>query len=723
MAKTIDEINDNLISSRIENFLKISKEWYWEIDSNLNVVYASQTIDDILGFHVSQVLGSSFISLLSVQDENLKQARHFIKNRLQRGEEINDVVACFSNRNLQPTYLEITAKPLFEKDGKLSGYQGLCRDISKQYHLENTLHNLADGISASTGDSFFRSLVKHIAKLLKVDYALVGEFVGENKELVNVIVVQARGKIESDFSYPLMGTPCEEVFRGEVSCYTENVQQYFPEDGMLPDMNAMAYLGAPLLKSDKSVNGILAIIHSESFENTDYLLSVFRLYVSRAAAELERKQVNQRLEHLAHYDELTGLCNRSLLMTLLNSSVNRARRTGRKVVVFFLDLDRFKNINDSMGHDVGDMLLKEVANRLKKSVRADDVVARLSGDEFVIVLNDLSRVSDSNQVVVNIIEHLSSPLILHEKEVSITTSMGISVFPEDGQDSTSLLKHADIALYRAKDKGRDGYQYYSSDMGEEISKKIALEHDLKSALKKNQFEIYFQPKICGDSNRVVGVEALLRWHHPEHGTITPDIFIPLLEEIGKIGEIGDWVLENAVRKCQQWNQHLEKPICMAVNLSAKQFHQGDIFSKIKSILSTHQFSPSLLEIEITESILIEEGDEIVESLKDLRSSGVGIALDDFGTGYSSLSYLQRFPISSLKIDRSFIKDIASDKEALRLTQAIVTLANSLDLEVVAEGVETVQQKDVLDKLDCHTYQGFYFARPMPENEFYSTLLT
>ncbi len=431
----------------------------------------------------------------------------------------------------------------------------------------------------------------------------------------------------------------------------------------------------------------------------------------------ERKRYESRIEHLASHDALTGLPNRALLRDRVEQAIVHARRTGSRVAVMYVDLDQFKLVNDSWGHPAGDALLVEVGTRLRSAMREGDTVARLGGDEFVVLLADLARPNDSALVARKIAGALAPPIVLDGRETLVTASIGIAIWPEDGEGLEALLQCADVAMYRAKDEGRNGYQYYSGEMGAQARARVELETGLRQALERAELRLHWQPQVDLASGEVRGCEALMRWERPGRGLVSPAQFIPLAEESGLIVPIGEWALRSACREAAGWAAAGLGRIQVAVNLSARQFRQGAVVETVRAALAESGLPAACLELEITESVVARDLDQVVKALEQLRRMGVSVAIDDFGTGYSSLSYLRTLPIQKLKIDRSFIKGIPEDREAAALVGEIIRLAHVLSLEVVAEGVETAPQAAFLRDAGCEKMQGFLFSRPVPSAEF------
>lgn len=422
----------------------------------------------------------------------------------------------------------------------------------------------------------------------------------------------------------------------------------------------------------------------------------------------------QQLFDLTYYDSLTGLPNRTLLSEHFHQSVGYSSRNGRKVCIMLLDLDRFKAINDTMGHDAGDNLLYEIANRLKSQVRSYDTVARLGGDKFVILVSDMCNVDDVSSFAEKILQEISQPFVLQGCEVVITGSIGIALCPDDGDDDKELLKYAESAMYLAKRSGRQSFRFYSKELTRKTNLNLQIETELRHALRRNEMEVYFQPKVCFESCKVHGSEALARWKSATLGVIPPSCFIPIAEETGQIIEIGNWVLRKACGVARELNTRNLPVHKIAVNLSVRQFLAGDLVASVRSILEETACQPEWIEFEITESLLLEDSKEVADILASFRSVGITLAVDDFGTGYSALSYLADFSIDTLKIDKSFVQSITTDQRRAELVKAILSIAHCLGLDVVAEGVETYEQVTFLKENNCQYAQGWYFSKPLSE---------
>jgi diguanylate cyclase (GGDEF)-like protein/PAS domain S-box-containing protein len=430
----------------------------------------------------------------------------------------------------------------------------------------------------------------------------------------------------------------------------------------------------------------------------------------------ERRSYQEQLERQANHDLLTGLPNRILLADRIEQGIARAARLGYFLAVVFIDLDNFKFVNDSLGHAAGDELLKEVAERLRLCVRHSDTVARLGGDEFVLVLNDHYRTQSIIQQLRRVLGEIARPLQLSGREFQVGASLGVALYPADGDDVANLLRHADIAMYAAKERGRNNFQFFTADLNRVAAERLELEAALRQAIEQEALDVHYQPKV-DHRRRIVGVEALVRWQHPQLGTIRPDRFIPIAEETGLIVPLTALVLRRALAAAYDWNRQRNAPLHMAVNLSPRLFQNGDIVAQVAQALGESQLPAPLLELEVTESVLVGDGDRAVQTLHQLKELGVQLAMDDFGTGYSSLSYLRRLPLDIIKIDRSLVTGIEHEEDVAMIARAVISLGQSLRKTVVAEGVENQAQFDFLRYQGCHEFQGYLISRPLTREDF------
>ncbi|MES9903503.1 MAG: EAL domain-containing protein, partial [Sedimenticola sp.] len=454
-----------------------------------------------------------------------------------------------------------------------------------------------------------------------------------------------------------------------------------------------------------------------------------RVYIASLRDITERNTAQERIRKLAFYDTLTGLPNRSVFLDRLELALENAKRHNDLVAVMFIDLDRFKRVNDTLGHTVGDHFLTQVAKRLHNTVRTSDTLSRihmdedaplltrLGGDEFTLLLSRIRNANDVARVGQRVLEDLRRPVTVHGHELVLTGSIGIALFPGDGDDIDALLRNADVAMYQGKKSGRNQATFYSSSMNEAALHVLTLEEELRRALQNGGFEVYYQPKISIQTREPVGAEALIRWNHPQRGLMMPGEFLPVAEETGLIGPISDWVLEESCRQIKKWALSGKEPLPVSVNISNQQFNGDQILNIIKRVLKETGIKPSLLELELTESIVMENAPYALDLTRSMRTIGVTLSIDDFGTGYSSMSHLKRLAVDKLKIDRSFVMDLGEDSDDEAIIQAITALAHSMHLTVIAEGVETEAQFELLRRHSCDEAQGFLFSKAVPADEF------
>jgi len=486
-----------------------------------------------------------------------------------------------------------------------------------------------------------------------------------------------------------------EALKGKLASNYETVRRR--KDGSIVEVNVWS---STLFDSYGATSGIMAIIEDIT----------------------ERKLAEERIHYLAYHDTLTGLPNRVSFEDRLTEAVVQAERSGSPLAVMFLALDRFKKFNDTLGHIIGDQLLRSVADRLSTFVGKGDLIACFASDEFAFLLTSVQNADDSAEVARSLQSVLEPAFEIEEQELYVTASIGIGLYPHDGADAQSLLKNSGAALYRAKQQGGNNYQFYTADMNERALKRLALENQLRWALERKEFRVYYQPQVRIDTGQIVGMEALVRWQHPEMGLVSPAEFIPLAEDTGLIAPIGEWVLRTACAQTKAWHECGFTSLHVSVNLSPRQFQQSDLLSMIERQLSETGLDPAFLELEVTESSVMKNAEAAISTLRELKAMGIKISIDDFGSGYSSLSYLKHLPIDVLKIDQSFVRDMTSDPKDAAIVMAIIQLAHSLRLKVNAEGVETEEQLRFLHLLRCDEMQGFLFCRPLPVDAFEQLLI-
>jgi diguanylate cyclase (GGDEF)-like protein/PAS domain S-box-containing protein len=650
-------------------------------------VFTNKTLLTMFGYE-KQILGNNAIEVIHPDD------RQFIEENLNKriaGEVVPISEAKALKADGSVFYIELL--------GTQTTYQGkpavtgMVLDITQRKIMEGTLSEREQQLVAK--EERFKSLIQYSADIVKVlDREGKITYLGPTIEnLTEKPVAEYIGRNDFDFVHPNDLSLAKVKFNEIIN--TENVPfKYELRVKLTTNRYYHCEVTAVNRLNDPSVSGIV-------FNYKDIT---------------EQKNAQQKIHHLAYHDDLTGLPNRRFLLEKLSNMIAEAEEQKESFSLFFFDLDGFKFINDSLGHFAGDELLKQVAERLLHSISPKGFLARNGGDEFTIIVNNLSE-GETAEYAKHILELFKEPFKLNNYDFYVTVSIGVAGYPNAGDSVQPLLKSADIAMYKAKESGKNNYKIFTASMEKSAIKTFTLRNDLRKALENNEFSIHYQPRIDVSSNDIIGAEALLRWKHPEFGYVSPVEFIPLAEETGLIIPISNWVLENVCKHHKQWLNKGLQPIKVSVNFSALQFLQKDLLETLISIFKETDMDPNLLEIEITESVVMEHEDPVLATIEKMKAMGIHIAIDDFGTGYSSISYLKKFKIDTLKIDRSFIKAIPSDVDSVELTNATIHLAQSLGLGIVAEGVETPDQLAALMESGCFEVQGFLFSKPVPEQDF------
>lgn len=954
-------IRDRAITAASNGIAILDSRWQGNAIINVNPAFEAMT-----GYTADELLGRALPFFDGKDEDENQEAISQSIRAIKQGHSCQVQLHC-TRKDGKRFWCELFLSPVHDADGTLTHTIATINDITQRIRNESMLRQIAMGVSAATGNSFFDQLVAHLAETLDVSYVLIGQIASEDVDQIKTLSVWAKGLPGENFTYDLVNTPCSDVIHAGACAFPGNIQTLFPDDHLLQVMEAESYVGLPLHSTQGQVLGVLVVLDIRPLANPDFILSMLTIFASRAAAELERQhadmalrsseehyrvlfdssndgiltfdnnrfiscnarieeifgcpkdeiigygpekfsppvqpdgslsnekahnhiraalagtpqvfewlhlqldgtpvytevslnrvysegssaltariqdisdrkrrdeetrlaasvfngttegivitdargvilQVNsafsditgfqadevlgktprilrsdyhdddfytgfwseltttgfwqgelwnrrkdgeahpvwqnisairddtgdivqyisifsditdkklseQRIEHLAHYDVLTDLPNRVLFNERCEHALIRARREGKELVVMFLDLDRFKHINDSLGHPVGDRLLQQVAKRLNALIREEDTVARLGGDEFVLILEDVVDTNIIVPVAEKILAAFNEPFDLEGSQLHVSSSVGISIYPADGQDVTTLVRNADAAMYRAKESGRNNYQFYTREMTASARARVSLESRLRQAVEQQQLVLHYHPQFDLKSGKLTGAEALVRWQHPEMGLVPPDSFIPLAEETGLILPIGEWVLRTACNQARKWLDSGRQFGVVAVNISGNQIERGDIVELVRQVLWETHLPAHLLELEITESFIMKHANEALDTLLALRNLGVSLAIDDFGTGYSSLSYLKQMPINKLKIDRSFVSDVPSGKADTAITRAVIALGKGLSLRVIAEGVESEAQRQFLEEEGCHEAQGFLYTQPIPAEAF------
>ncbi len=655
------------------------QDTYYRTNAEGRIVRASRSVKKLLGYEPEEVVG---LLLADLYVDPAERGR-FLTQMQTGGGHIVGGESRLRRKDGSEVWVMTNAHFVRDAAGNVIGVEGTTRDNSDRRYAEQELR-LAAKVFESSGEAIM--ITDAAGLIISVNQAFsrvtgyaADEAVGRNASLLN------SGRHQRDFFSAMWSSVIESGYwHGEIWNRRKN-GEVFPE-----------WLG-------------ISSVRNQAGDITHYV-AIFSDISERKAAEA-------KIEFLAQHDPLTELPNRLLLKDRVEQAIAHSDRSGSKVAVLFIDLDRFKTVNDSLGHPIGDLLLRDAAQRLRGCVRDSDTISRHGGDEFLVVLTDLHSSDVAAQVSGKIMGSLSEPFIIDGHEANISASVGIAVYPDDGASFDDLMKKADTAMYSAKDAGRNAFRFYTQRMNTDAQEKLDLHGRLRRAIEHEEFVLHYQPLVDLKSGKVVGAEALVRWQSPEHGLIAPGRFIPLAEHSGLIVPIGEWVLHEACRELESWHRQGHEQLSMAVNLSAIQFRRGDVEEMVMRVLAATGVAPTRLELELTESILIDGADQVLATIKRLQELGVRLAIDDFGTGYSSLAYLKRFAVDKLKIDQSFVRDIVTDQDDAAIVRAVIQMAKSLNLTVLAEGVENEAVAEGLHALECDLVQGYHFGKPMPAAEF------
>jgi diguanylate cyclase (GGDEF)-like protein/PAS domain S-box-containing protein len=654
----------------------------YRIDLHGNLIWWNRALELVTGLTKEQLLNREATQFFVEQDRPAITAA--IQETILEG--YSTVEAHFISTNGIILH-EINGSALKDENGNIIGITGVARDIRERRANEGKLRQAAKVFESTTEGVI---ITDQNNKIVDVNDAFTGicgysrsEVIGKNPSILN------SGRQNAAF-YQQMWRSLQTTgyWKGEIWNRRKS-GEIFPE-----------WLNISAIKDYKGdINNYVAV-----FSDITNI-----------------KNSEEKLQQIAHHDPLTGLPNRLLFNETLKHAIERGRRHNHCIGIMFLDLDRFKNINDSLGHTVGDHLLQEVAKLLLSCAREEDTVARLGGDEFMIILEEIPSAEHSAIIAQRILHAFERPFNVSGHELYAGTSIGISIFPTDGNNAPTLIKNADAAMYRAKELGRSNYHFYSPELTAGVEKRLVLENALRRAIEKSEFQIYYQPQYSLISNKIVAVEALLRWHRPGYGIVSPADFIPISEETGLIIPIGEWVLQTACKQTKLWSQQGLGQVRVAINVSPRQLINNDIVASVRKALNESQLEPHLLELEVTEASFMDVTDDKLQAMKTLKDMGVTFSVDDFGTGYSSLSYLKRLPINKLKIDQSFVRDIPQDTDDMAIARAVIALGHNLNLTVIAEGVETPQQLNFLKAEGCDEFQGYLCSKPLPAEELESLI--
>ncbi len=682
---------------RLEESLQVSEEkyrtifeeiqeGYFENDLDGNLIFLNESFCKLFGYARDELVGLSYKQY--TEAESAKKIYRAYLELYRTGEPVKGLEQKIIRKDGSIAFAEISASLIKNSKGENVGFRGICRDITDRKLLEETVRQ---------SEERYRTIIEEMEEWY-FEADIEGKILFFNGIFANVL-----GRPNNE----LGGVSYREFVKKEdVESFYRLFHQIY--------VTGMPVIGFPyeFVKSDgTTISAELSIFPKRELDGK---ISGFR---GLGHDVTERKRTEERIQFLATHDALTGLPNRMLFNQLLSHGIQNAKRHKRQISLLFIDLDRFKMINDSLGHEAGDQLLQEIARRMQKTLRAADVIARLGGDEFVILIEE---VNDANQVSIvarRILSATLKPIVIMEEECRITASIGISMFPKDATDDQSLMKYADMAMYLAKEEGKNNFQFYAKGMKSIASVRLSLETNLRSALERNELSLHYQAKLDFSTNAITGVEALLRWQNPQLGSVPPVHFIPVAEETGLIIPIGRWVLKTACEQNVSWQRQGLPPLCIAVNLSLRQLMDENLIKDIERALNKSGLAPNLLELEITESMVMHNPARMISILSSIKEMGVRLAIDDFGTGYSSLAHIKNFPIDTIKVDRSFIRNLPEDSEDMAITEAIIAMGKTLSLTVVAEGVETAEQIAFLRKHACNEMQGYYFSKPITGDQF------
>jgi diguanylate cyclase (GGDEF)-like protein/PAS domain S-box-containing protein len=667
---------------RFRDLTELSADWYWEQDAEFRFVEMSSGAQTRIGMPPQDFLGKRRWDFPWLNMSEADWSAH--RAALERHEPFHDLQLRRRDENGDSVIISVSGKPVFDARGRLTGYRGVGRNITQRKRTKRNLREIVER---------FRSLTELSSDWYwEMDADLRFTYVSEGIRKVRGVAPETLlGKRRWD-SKDIVGS------QEEMARHRATLEAHLPfRDFVLARSNAdgkityVSHTGRPIFDEK----------------------GVFRGYRGVARDITARVRAEEDLARMAHYDPLTGLPNRTLLLDRLQRAMARADRGQRLLAVMFLDLDQFKEINDSLGHATGDTVLKEAALRLENCLRLTDTVARLGGDEFTILLEDVGSVDEISRIADKLLKAISAPAEVAGHELHLSTSIGVTVYPLDDQNADTLLRNADLAMYHAKQEGRNNVQFFSRDMSERTEKRVDLLARLRGAIARDELQLHYQPQVDVRSGGIIGVEALLRWNDPERGLVPPMHFIPLAEDTGLIIAIGEWVLREACAQAKRWLDLGLGPLTMAVNLSPRQFREKNLVQMVAAILAETGLAPDRLDLEITESSMMHRAEEAAAGLRALHALGVQISLDDFGTGYSSLAYLHRFPVHTLKVDQSFVRDIKSDRDDAAIVSTVLSLARQMGLKALAEGVETEAQLSFLRTRGCDSFQGYLFCRPQP----------
>ncbi|VAW67163.1 diguanylate cyclase/phosphodiesterase (GGDEF & EAL domains) with PAS/PAC sensor(s) [hydrothermal vent metagenome] len=662
--------SENVYKRIVENL----NEGLWVIDRQGFIRFVNQVLADMLGFSIDEMLGKLVFEYVNKENKSILHAQ--ISERKKGLSSIYEMEV--QHKNESAVLIQLESAPLFDSQGRFDGVVEGVRDMTEAHSQQLKLKMLSSAVEQSGSMVIITDQETHIEyvnpKLCSITRYTKSELIGKSASIFRV----------------------DDIDMEMVSDMWANINSGYEWQGEVQ-----------LRKKDGESIWVLMSISSVTDEKNK--ISHF-VVVCEDVSQL--KEARLRMEELAYVDGLTGLANRLLFRDRLEQVLNAVQRSGGNAALLYMDLDEFKRINDSLGHDVGDAVLMKVAESLRQCVRHQDTVARMGGDEFVILLSDIDGMSGASSVAIKILNAMQQPVKLLKNEILITSSIGITLAPDDSLNADILLKNADMAMYRAKSSGKNNYQFFTEEMNTQIVDHMTIESDLRRAIDNDELYVKYQPQFSIKDKKISGVEALVRWDHPTRGELSPEYFIPIAETAGLMVKLGKWVLRVACKEIKKLESQGLKGITLAVNLSTRQFRDPCLIETIQNILVETDFKALDLELEITETTLMEQIDHAVELLEQIKALGISVTIDDFGTGYSSLNYLKRMPIDTLKIDKAFIMDIPQDKDDMEISAAVIAMAHKLGLQVVAEGVSSEDHWAFLEKNNCDIAQGYLMGKPM-----------
>ncbi|PKN53626.1 MAG: hypothetical protein CVU55_00440 [Deltaproteobacteria bacterium HGW-Deltaproteobacteria-13] len=687
LGSFMDITERKIMEEKYSSILENIQEGYFEVDLAGNFTFFNDSVCRVLGYSREELMGINNRQYTK-DKESAKKVFQAYSQVYKTGEPLKEFGWHITRKDGARRYIEGSISLLKDSSGKPIGFRGISHDVTERKNSEEALRQ---------SEEKYRSILENIQEAyFEVD--LNGNFTFFNDSLCRIT-----------------GCSREELIGANHRQFSdkENAKKVFLA------FNKVYRIGDPtegfdwlIIRKDGTKRYIESSVslRKDSGDKPVGFKGVIRDIT-------ERKQIERELNHMATHDALTGLPNRLMFSQLLNHAIMSAQRNKKQLAVLFIDLDRFKIINDSLGHEAGDQMLKEIAGRFRHLLRAVDVVGRLGGDEFIILIEEVNELNQVATLAHKILATTLKPAVIMGEECRVTASIGISIYPRDGQDEQSLMKNADIAMYFAKEEGKNNYQFYSDNIQSMANERLSIETNLRRALERNELFLNYQAKLDFKTGAITGVEALLRWNNPYLGSVTPTQLIPVAEETGLIVPIGRWVMKTACAQNVAWQQQGLPPVCMAVNLSLRQLMDDNLLSDIQTALKESGLRPNLLELEITESMVMHNPTRMIPVLTKIKETGVRLAIDDFGTGYSSLAQIKHFPINTLKVDRSFIRNLPQDSENKAITEAVIIMGKNLSLTVVAEGVETKEEENFLRQQVCDEMQGFYFSKPIDPDKF------